>query len=65
MDIVCVPILCDNTSAIYISKNPVQHKRAKHIDISHHFLRDNIKKGEITIKFYSTDKQMLISLPRH
>ena len=28
-----VPILCDNTSAINISKNPVQHSRTKHIEI--------------------------------
>jgi hypothetical protein len=26
-------INCDNTSAINISKNPVQHSRTKHIDI--------------------------------
>jgi len=32
-------INCDNTSAINISKNPVQHSRTKHIDIRHHFLR--------------------------
>jgi hypothetical protein len=33
-------INCDNTSAINISKNPVQHSRTKHIDIRYHFLRD-------------------------
>ncbi|GFQ07628.1 retrovirus-related pol polyprotein from transposon tnt 1-94 [Phtheirospermum japonicum] len=27
-------VLCDNTSAIDISKNPIQHSRIKHIDIS-------------------------------
>ena len=32
-----VPIKCDNTSAISISKNPVQHSRTKHIKIRHHF----------------------------
>ena len=29
-------VYCDNTSAINISKNPVQHSRTKHIDIRHH-----------------------------
>ena len=29
----CIPIMCDNTSAINMAKNPVQHKRTKHIDI--------------------------------
>ena len=28
-----IPIFCDNTSAIAISNNPVQHSRTKHIDI--------------------------------
>jgi len=32
------PIRCDNTSAINLSKNPVQHSRTKHIEIRHHFL---------------------------
>ena len=36
-----VPIKCDNTSAISISKNLVQHSRTKHIEIRHHFLRDH------------------------
>lgn len=31
-------MLCDNLSAINISKNPVQHSRTKHIDIRHHFI---------------------------
>ena len=37
-------IYCDNTSAINLSKNPVNHSRTKHIDIRHHFLRDCLKK---------------------
>ncbi|XP_070022414.1 secreted RxLR effector protein 161-like [Nicotiana sylvestris] len=28
-----VPLLCDNTSALNMAKNPVQHKRTKHIDV--------------------------------
>ena len=39
-----VPIKCDNTSAINLSKNPILHSCAKHIDIRHHFLRDHIQK---------------------
>jgi len=33
VDIRCISIFCDNTSAINIAKNPCQHKRTKHIDI--------------------------------
>ena len=49
-----VPIKCDNTSAIRISKNLVQHSKTKHIEIRHHFLRDHAKKGDITLEFVST-----------
>ncbi|GJX99692.1 retrovirus-related pol polyprotein from transposon TNT 1-94 [Tanacetum coccineum] len=45
-----VPIMCDNKGAIDLSKNPVQHSRTKHIEIRHHFLRDNFQKGNISIK---------------
>nr|GEV82052.1 retrovirus-related Pol polyprotein from transposon TNT 1-94 [Tanacetum cinerariifolium] len=37
-----VPIMCDNKGAIDLSKNPVQHSRTKHIEIRHHFLRENV-----------------------
>ncbi|GKD22710.1 retrovirus-related pol polyprotein from transposon TNT 1-94 [Tanacetum coccineum] len=45
-----VLIMCDNKGAIDLSKNPIQHSRTKHIEIRHHFLRDNIQKGNISIK---------------
>ncbi|GJW78083.1 hypothetical protein Tco_0139765 [Tanacetum coccineum] len=45
-----VSILCDNKGAIDLSKNPVQHSRTKHIEIHHHFLRDNVQKGNISIE---------------
>nr|GEW57565.1 copia protein [Tanacetum cinerariifolium] len=45
-----VLIMCDNKGAIDLSKNPVQHSRTKHIEIRHHFLRDNVQKGNISIK---------------
>jgi len=54
----CIPIFCDNTSIINISKNPCQHKRTKHIDIRHHFLRDNVKKGLISMNFCATNDQI-------
>ncbi|GKA21620.1 retrovirus-related pol polyprotein from transposon TNT 1-94 [Tanacetum coccineum] len=45
-----VPFMCDNKGAINLSKNPVQHSRTKHIEIRHHFLRDNVQKGHISIE---------------
>ncbi|GJX72242.1 copia protein [Tanacetum coccineum] len=45
-----IPIMCDNKGAIDLSKNPVQHSRTKHIEIRHHFLRDNVQKENISIE---------------
>ena len=54
-----VPIKCGDTSAISISKNPMQHSRTKHIEIRHHFLRDHAQKGDITLDFVSTKDQFV------
>lgn len=51
-------ILCDNSSAIAITKNPTMHGRTKHIDIRFHFIRDLVADGLITLKFCSTHEQM-------
>ena len=37
-----IPINCDNTNAINLSKNLIQYLKIKYIEIRHHFLRDNI-----------------------
>jgi len=49
-----IPIRCDNTSAINLSKNPIQHSRTKHIEIQHHFLRDRVQKGDCVLEFVDT-----------
>ena len=50
-------IYYDNTSAINISKNLVQHSRTKHIEIRHHFIREFVKDGTLTLEFIHTDDQ--------
>ena len=50
-------IYCDNTSAINISKNPVQHARTKHREIRHHFIRKLVEDGTFTLEFIHTDDQ--------
>ncbi|GKF51222.1 hypothetical protein Tco_0147689 [Tanacetum coccineum] len=49
-----IPIICDNKGAIDLSKNPVQHSRTKHIEIRHHFFRDNVQKGNISLEKVSS-----------
>ncbi|GKE09591.1 hypothetical protein Tco_1413142 [Tanacetum coccineum] len=45
-----IPVLCDNKGAINLSKNPVLHSRTKRKEIRHHFLRDIVQKGNISIE---------------
>ena len=54
-----IPLLCDNESAIKLANNLVNHSRTKHIDIRHHFLRDQEAKGDIIIHHMSTEKQLV------
>ena len=58
VDTGCILIFCDNTSAINIFKNSCQHKITKQINIRHHFLRDNVEKGLISMNFYATNNQI-------
>ncbi|GKB32668.1 ribonuclease H-like domain-containing protein, partial [Tanacetum coccineum] len=37
----------DNVSAVYMSANPVQHQRTKHIKIDIHFVRNKVAAGHI------------------
>ncbi|XP_060201836.1 uncharacterized mitochondrial protein AtMg00810-like [Lycium barbarum] len=39
-------VYCDNVSAIYLSGNPVQHQRTKHIEMDIHFVREKVARGE-------------------
>ena len=44
-----VPLYCDNTSAINLTKNQIQHSKTKQIEIRHHFIRDHVQKGDCEI----------------
>jgi cell fate regulator YaaT (PSP1 superfamily) len=46
-----VPLMCDNTSAISIAKNSIFHKRMRHLEKRHNFLRDHVEKGDIEMRY--------------
>ena len=55
-DTMCV--FCDNTSAINLSKNPVQHSKSKHIEIRYQFIRDLVEaKLYVLSSFIRTTKR--------
>nr|GEY23375.1 hypothetical protein [Tanacetum cinerariifolium] len=39
-----IPLYCDNHSAIALCCNNIQHSRCKHIDIHHHFIREQVER---------------------
>ncbi|KAJ0474222.1 putative RNA-directed DNA polymerase [Helianthus annuus] len=61
-------LLCDNKSALFMTQNPVSHKRAKHIDLDYHFIRELVNSGKLYTKFVPTNLQVADiftkSLPR-
>ncbi|GKE77233.1 ribonuclease H-like domain-containing protein, partial [Tanacetum coccineum] len=42
-------VYCDNVSAVYLSANPVQHQRTKHIEIDIHFVHDVVTVGHVRV----------------
>ncbi|GKF43227.1 ribonuclease H-like domain-containing protein [Tanacetum coccineum] len=38
---------CENVSVVYMSSNPVQHQRMKHIEIDIYFVRDMVTAGQV------------------
>jgi hypothetical protein len=50
-------VYCDNVSAIYMSKNPIQHQRTKHVEIDIHFVRERVALGDIHVLHVPTTSQ--------
>ena len=46
-----VDLYADSKGAISLSKNPVHHKRTKHIDIRYHFIRSEIENGIVNLMY--------------
>lgn len=53
-----VKILCDNSSTIKLAKNPVFHRRSKHIDVRFHFLRNLTSDGLINLEYCGSKEQV-------
>jgi len=57
-------LFSDNQSAIALTRNPVSHARAKHIDIRHHFVRDAIQDRIIWVQYIPTTEMTADSLTK-
>ena len=52
-------VYCDNVSAIYLSTNPVQHQRTKHVEIDLYFIRDYVAAGTVWVLHVPTTSQFV------
>jgi hypothetical protein len=50
-------VYCDNVSAVYLSTNPVQHQRTKHVEIDLHFVREHVVIGDVRVLHVMTTSQ--------
>ena len=48
-------LLSDSKGAIDLAKNPEFHPRSKHIDIRHHFIREQIANKSVKMDHISTE----------
>jgi hypothetical protein len=47
-------LLSDNQGSIQLSKNPEGHRRTKHIDVRHHYIRERVHDETIIVDYVNT-----------
>ena len=50
-------IRVDNKSTIELAKNSVNHERSKHIDVRFHFIREQVKEGNVELEHVESRAQ--------
>ena len=53
-----ISILCDNTSVISISKNPIMYSKTKHIPIKYHLLREQVLEKKVKLDYVPFKEQV-------
>ncbi|XP_068661887.1 uncharacterized mitochondrial protein AtMg00810-like [Aristolochia californica] len=51
-------LLCDNKSALFLSSNPIVHKRVKHVELDIHFLCEFVVAGKIRTQYMPSHLQV-------
>lgn len=54
----------DNQGSIALAHNPVYHARTKHIDIQHHYIRDEVAAGRINLQYIPTSEMIADGLTK-
>ena len=53
----CFPVFEDNQGALQFSKNPFSNSNSKDIDVRHHFLRELVRQGDISVNHVPSEYQ--------
>ena len=59
-----IPLKGDNQGSIALAHNPVFHARTKHIDIQHHYIRDEVAAGRINLTYVPTSEMIADGLTK-
>lgn len=51
-------INCDSSGAVAIAYNPKNHHRTKHIDVIHHFIREQVEEGNVSVVQVTSKEQL-------
>lgn len=51
-------VYCDNVSAVYLSANPIHHRRTKHVELDILFVRERVALGEFWVLHIPTRQQL-------
>lgn len=57
-------VMCGNMGAIALANNPVFHSRTKHIAIYHHFIREVVAQGAVTLEYVNTSQNVADALTK-
>ena len=53
----CFLVFEGNQGALQLSKNPVSNSNSKHVDVLHHFLRELVRQGDISVNQVPSEYQ--------
>jgi hypothetical protein len=45
----CTLVYCDNINVVYLSTNPIQHQRTKHVEIDLYFVREKVAISQVCV----------------
>jgi hypothetical protein len=40
-------VYCDNVTVVYLTTNPIQHQRTKHVKTDLHFVQEHVAIGDV------------------